>query len=68
MGTSDLEPNESVSEVSAAVGELSDKLIRISKDVHAHPELNYEELYASALTDADFLQAVCADFEARGAN
>ncbi len=49
MATSDLKPNEFVSAVSVAVDELSDELIRISKDVHAHPELNYEEFYSSAL-------------------
>lgn len=49
MATSDLKPNEFVAAVSVAVDELSDELIRISKDVHAHPELNYEEFYSSAL-------------------
>ena len=49
MATPDLNRNEFVAAVSAAVDELSDELIRVSKDVHAHPELNYEEFYSSAL-------------------
>ena len=49
MVTPDLKPNEYVDAVSAAVDELSDELTRISKDIHAHPELNYEEYYSSAL-------------------
>ena len=39
--------------VTAAIDELRDELIDISLDIHAHPELNYEEHYASAvLTEA----------------
>ena len=49
MAKPDLKQNEFVAAVSAAVDELSDELIRVSKDVHAHPELNYEEFYSSAL-------------------
>ena len=49
MATQDLKQNEFVAAVSAAVDELSDELIRVSKDVHAHPELNYEEFYSAAL-------------------
>ncbi len=35
--------------ISNAVDALRDELIGISRDVHAHPELNYEERYSSAL-------------------
>ena len=39
--------------VTAAIDELRDELIDISLDIHAHPELNYEEHHASAvLTEA----------------
>ena len=55
MTTPDLNQNEYVAAVSAAVDELSDELIRVSKDIHAHPELNYEEFYSSALL-ADTLE------------
>ncbi len=49
MATSNPKPNRYVDVVSTAVDTLSDELISISQDVHAHPELNYEEFYASAL-------------------
>jgi amidohydrolase len=35
--------------ISQAVDALRDELIEVSRDVHAHPELNYEERYSSAL-------------------
>ena len=39
--------------VTAAIDELQDELIDISLDIHAHPELNYEEHYSSGvLTEA----------------
>ena len=40
-------------EVLAAVDRMSSQLIQISRDIHAHPELNYEETYAhDLLSDA----------------
>ena len=39
----------------AAVDEARDELVDISLDIHAHPELNYEEYHASALL-ADTLE------------
>lgn len=40
-------------EVSAEIDRLAPLLIEMSRDIHAHPELNYEETHAhSVLTDA----------------
>ena len=65
MTQPDAQGNGHVAAVSAAIDELSDELIRISRDVHAHPELNYEERYSSALL-ADTLARHGFDVE-RGA-
>jgi len=40
-----------------AVDNLADRLIAVSRDIHAHPELNYEEHYAH-----DLLTRVLADY------
>ena len=34
--------------VKAAIDEARDELVAVSKDIHAHPELNYQETYSSA--------------------
>ena len=34
--------------VKAAIDEAHDELVAVSKDIHAHPELNYQETYSSA--------------------
>lgn len=41
--------------ISSAVEEARAELIRLSLDIHSHPELNYQEFYASALL-ADTLE------------
>ena len=45
--------SEYVAAVEGAVDAAREELVEISLDIHAHPELNYEEFYsASLLTDA----------------
>ena len=34
--------------VKAAIDEARDELVAVSRDIHAHPELNYQETYSSA--------------------
>ena len=42
-----------VSRVTGAVDKARDDLVKISMDIHSHPELNFEEYYSSkALADA----------------
>ena len=37
---------------SAAIDAAADELVTISKDLHAHPELNYQEHHAAAILTA----------------
>ena len=54
-GRSDTTHGYSTDSISQAVDELREELVGISMDIHAHPELNYQEHHASALL-ADTLE------------
>ena len=42
--------------ITAAIDEFREELIAVSRDIHSHPELNYEEWHAAGVL-ADSLEA-----------